>query len=152
MAISFRCGLTQQYYIIRRWPFLYYSIVTNANSHDRKALLILNLMSFAHGYTNVAKEVFKCDMLYDVWIVSNIEDILTQAQRQIVEQPFEATGLYLLLSSLFDLSDSLVLWYSSDYQDLDCVHNKKQFLGSIKESVLDSICECYLYVDCLEGN
>ena len=96
----------------------------------------------------VTKEVFACDTLHDIWEMSNIDDLLTPSQRQIVEQSFESTELYSLLFSLFDLSDIIVLWYSDEYQDLDYVNNKEQFLNSVKESVMDSMCECYLYVSC----
>jgi len=99
-----------------------------------------------------AKEVFACDTLHDIWEVSNIDDLIIQCQRQIVDHSFEITELYSLLSSLFDLSDTLALWYSDEYQDLDYVYSKEQFLGSVKESVMDSMCECYLYAICPQLN
>jgi len=98
--------------------------------------------------TKAARQVLACDTLHDIWEVSNFDDLLTQAQRQIVEQSFETTELYSLLSSLFDASDTIVLWYGDEYQDLNHVNNKEQFLSSVRESLMDSMCECYLYVSC----
>ena len=95
-----------------------------------------------------ATEVFACDTLYDIWVVSSIDDLLTQSQRQVVEQSFETTQLYSLLSSLFDLCDAIALWYGDEYQDLDYADNKELLLSSVRESVMDSMCECYLYVSC----
>ena len=86
------------------------------------------------------------DNLDDIWELTDIDFLFTQAQNK----PFEDSELNVKLSALFDVCDVLILWYSDFYQDLDCVNTKEQFLSAVAEGVNDpsGLCECYLYVNC----
>ena len=95
----------------------------------------------------IAGEIFEDVNLGEIWAVTDIDNLFTQAQKQL----FESSKLPTLLSSLFDVCDILVLWYSDFYNDLDEVNTKEQFLISVKNGIHDpsGMCECYLYVKCL---
>ena len=92
----------------------------------------------------VAEELFSNDMIADIWVRPDIDSLFTQAHEYNNIRPFETTELYLLLSTLFDVSEVLILWYSNDYHDLDHINTKEHFFDVVKESIRDSMFECYV--------
>ena len=124
---------------------------TSCNLKKYKCVRIVDCLEGDFIY-EVAKDIFGKDVMHNIWNVSYADELFTQAQKLIIDQPFETTELYALMSAIFDVCDTLVLWYSDKYQDLDYASTKEQFLDSVKKSVADSMCECYLYVNCLKDD
>jgi len=98
--------------------------------------------------SKVANELFNDDEMKDVWLMPDIDNLFTLVQRQYGMVPFEETDVYLQLSKIYDLSETIILWYCSFYQDLDIVNTKEQFLNEVQKSIYcpSGMCECYLHV------
>jgi hypothetical protein len=96
-------------------------------------------------YFDVVKDWFG-NVNDGIWVVPNIDIVFTQAQKQNGTHLFKMTKLYALLSMLFDVSEILILWYGSEYQDLDKISTRDQFLNYVEASIADPMCECYMYV------
>jgi len=93
----------------------------------------------------ISKKLFGNINIGNIWVMPNVDTFFVQAQNENATQLFEYSELYQLLSIIFDKSEVLAMWYSNDYHDLENVATKEQFFDVIKDSINDSMCECYLY-------
>jgi len=96
----------------------------------------------------IANELFNDEEMNDIWFMQDFDGLFTLAQRQYGIVTFEETDVYLKLSKIYDLSETIILWYGSFYQDLDIVNIKEQFLNEIQKGIYcpSGMCECYLRV------
>jgi len=58
----------------------------------------------------------------NIWIIEDIHDYCNEAQES---KSFVNSKLYYILDKLYDVCDYMVLWYGSEYDDLDEVYSKK---------------------------
>jgi hypothetical protein len=98
--------------------------------------------------SDIANKFFGNDEMNDIWFVKDFDNLFKLAQRQYGVVPFEETEIYLQLSTLYDISEVIILWYSDFCQDLDIVNTKEQFLQEVQKGIYcpSGMCECYLHV------
>jgi len=75
----------------------------------------------------------------------DFDTVFLQAQRDLIEgEDYQSTGLHKLLSMLTKSSKRFALWYGSDYEDLEPVHDLKSLSRVIHESLLSPSAEAYV--------
>lgn len=119
---------------------------TSNDLSSRGGIKVSEYVGDNKALVGVVKEYFPGDESDDIWFIENIDSLFTHAQEQVNEKAFIHTELYTLLRELYEISDILVLWYSDDYQDLDCVATKTEFLNIVEGSIKTPTCECYVYL------
>jgi hypothetical protein len=77
-------------------------------------------------FTKVIKEV-NGDVRDEIWVVTSIDFLFTQAKKQNGIITFENTEIFSLMSFLFDVSETMILWYGDEYQDLMSSAQKNSF-------------------------
>lgn len=75
----------------------------------------------------------------------DIDTLMLDAQKQLANKDFRETELYLKLSTLIPDAKEIVLWYGSDYSDIDYIEDSQEFLARMKDAVSDSFCEAYIH-------
>lgn len=81
----------------------------------------------------------------NLWVFENIDKYFVKTQREIHQGvKFEETDLYYKLNILCDSCDKIILWYGNDFEELDKVINKTDFLFNIRKDIENSICESYI--------
>ena len=119
---------------------------TSSDLSNQSGIKVSECPGGQRALMRVVREYFPDDEGDDIWFIENIDSLFTQAQEEVYDRAFEKTELYILLHELYDVSDRLVLWYSDDYQDLDCVATKEEFFNIVEEGIKTPICECYIYL------
>lgn len=97
-------------------------------------------------FIQVIKNALLNEMKFDnLWVFENIDKYFVETQCETHQgKKFEETDLYYKLNMLCDLCDKVILWYGSDFQELDKVTNKKDFLFNIGVDIGNSVCESYI--------
>lgn len=73
-----------------------------------------------------------------------IENILSKAKQDIAQgSTVEETQLGKLLLTLIEQQNSLVLWYGSDYQDLEVFSQKEALMTYVKQELQQHVPELY---------
>jgi len=118
------------------------------NLEDYNCIKLTQCKENENFLSKIANELFSDDEMNDIWFIQDFDTLFTLAQRQYSIVPFEETDVYLLLSKIYDLSETIILWYGGFYQDLDIVNIKEQFLNEVQEDIYcpSGMCECYLRV------
>lgn len=118
------------------------------NLENYNCTRLINCTENAKFLRKIASEIFRDDEMNDIWIVQGVDNLFTSVRRQHRIVPFEKTELYLLLSTLYDASEVIILWYGEFYQDLDYVNSKEQFLNQVQEGIYcpSGLCACYLRI------
>jgi len=101
------------------------------------------------SFVSIAKRLFPnadIDTIYvPEYFGKSIDSLMLEAQKfEMDEQGFEDTQFYKVVIDLAQNADELVLWYGSDYDDLECVDSIPALLESLREVVSDSFCEAYI--------
>lgn len=77
---------------------------------------------------------------------SDFDTLFLEAQKKVnLGEDFDQTSLVKLLKSIFDGVEEIVLWYGSDYYDLDSVADVNGFFEKLEASARESSCEAYIY-------
>lgn len=66
--------------------------------------------------------------------------------------PFEETGLHVLLASLADLAETVVLWYGADYRSLDVAPDKAAFLDRVRQGLESPSSEAFVAYSATYGH
>ena len=80
----------------------------------------------------------------NIWIIEDIHDYCNEAQES---KSFINSKLYYILDKLYDVCDYMVLWYGSEYDDLDEVYSKKGLFEYVEHCLKNPCCEIYLRID-----
>jgi hypothetical protein len=76
----------------------------------------------------------------------DIDSLMLDAQKRVIESSrFEKTVLHGIIDNVARAADELVLWYGSDYEDLECIYDVPTLLSKLEEAVSDSSCELYIH-------
>ena len=112
--------------------------------------LLKKLNSDTRFISRVVNEYFsneQSENLYEInYKGKDIDALFIEAQNQVNENfPFSHTELYIVIKELSNLQVEIILWYGSDYYDLDILFDKGLLMIKIEESINDSFAECYLH-------
>ena len=101
-------------------------------------------------YERVVEKIFPSAVYGDFSLVDadgdDIDTLFTEAQKAIGNnQEFENTRLNKVISRILEVSDEIVFWYGSDFDDLDSVAEESVLRDSLKQALETSSCEAYLH-------
>lgn len=94
-------------------------------------------------YQSVLTKYYPNTEYYDVWIIENIHNLCNEV---LDDDRFIVSELYHILNELYDLCEWIILWYGGEYNDLEEVHSKNEFLNCVKCCMENPCCEIYLMV------
>lgn len=94
-------------------------------------------------FSSVLKRYFAVKEYSNIWI---IEDIHDYCDKVIDNKSFNNSKLFYMLDNIYDLCDWILLWYGSEYDDLDEVYSKDEFITYIQQCVKNPCCELYVKV------
>lgn len=97
--------------------------------------------------TKVANKYIPIEEQKDLWVLQEIDKYCTETQKIINEGTlFKNTKLYYLLDKLYDKCTDLIVWYGSDYLQLDEISRRKDFFNLIEQGIRDPCCEIYIII------
>lgn len=100
-------------------------------------------------FRNVAKKLFPNFPTNEICILNvegkDIDQLILESQKKLIYSEFESTDLYRAIKEVALASDELVLWYGSDYEDLDYIDNTSDLFKEIESTLRSPICELYLH-------
>ena len=115
------------------------------NLKKLKCIKFLNYKINSELLTKVANEYVPVEEQKNLWVLQEIDKYCTEAQKSMNEgSPFQNTELYYLLNKLYDKCTNLILWYASDYLQLDEISNREEFFDSIEQEIRYPCCEIYM--------
>lgn len=83
----------------------------------------------------------------------DVDGLMLDAQKHIVgSSKFEETVLFHTIGKVARAVDEIILWYASDYENLECVYNVSTLLRKLEEAVSDSTCEIYIHYKKMKQN
>jgi len=96
-----------------------------------------------------AKKIFPTFSLSQVFIIDvdgkDIDKLFTDAQFACVnEKLFNSTDLKKIITQVLKVSDEIVFWYGSEYDDLDDVSDSDTLSEILENVVQTSTCEAYI--------
>jgi hypothetical protein len=94
-------------------------------------------------YQSVLNKYYPDVEYYDIWIIETIHDLCDEP---LDYDSFIVSELYHVLDKLYDLCEWIILWYGSDYDNLEELHTKKEFLKYVKCRIEYPCCEIYAKV------
>lgn len=99
-------------------------------------------------FVAVSEKYFHPLNMKNVWIVENISEYCDQALSgiaQTYEMQETHKQLYNLIDKLYDVSETMILWYGNDYKELDIVDTKEELIEYIAEKLKSYCFELYVW-------
>ncbi|MDE6761768.1 MAG: hypothetical protein K2J90_14005 [Lachnospiraceae bacterium] len=94
-------------------------------------------------YRSVLNKYYLYVEYYDIWIIENIHDFCNEV---LDYDRFIVSELYHVLDELYDLCEWMILWYGGEYDNLQEIYTKEEFLNYVKCCVENPCCEIYARV------
>lgn len=101
---------------------------------------ISDVVSNKNLYIQVVNEYIKDKSVQDIWIINQIDDMITQLEdnMQIIEE-------------ISAKSELMIFWYGNDFQELDFIGSKQELMKYLKNNITNPCMELYLYVNLKNG-
>jgi len=118
------------------------------SEHNLERLNCVKFLSYKRKskfLIEVANEYVSIEEQKNLWILPEMDEYCTKAQKSMNEgNSFENTELYYLLDKLYDECTDFILWYASDYLQLDEISNREEFFDLIEQEIRCPYCELYI--------
>ena len=79
----------------------------------------------------------------DVWIIEKIHNLCDEV---LDYEKFIVSELYQVLNNVYDLCEWIIMWYGGEYDDLEEIYSKEDFIDYVKCCVEVPCCEMYVRV------
>lgn len=118
------------------------------SKHNLKNLNCIEFFNYKMNselLAEVANEYIPIEEQKNLWILQEMDNYCTEAQQMMNEGIlFKNTKLYYLLDELYNKCTDFILWYGSDYLELDEISERKDFFSLVEQGIRYPCCEIYL--------